>query len=102
MIMDSITENQNIYVLSSDPPESKRTLTVVSACFGMQMEQTAAALFSMKNSGGHFAFSGVDTDLSGPVTRADSDEYTTNLISRIVAGDSPDMCIVYEKGALPQ
>ena len=108
VIMDSITENQNIYVLSPAAPESERTLTVVSACSGTQVEQTAAALFSMKNPGVHIEFSGVDTDLSGPVTRADHDEYTTNLINRIVAGDAPDMCIVseetmrvlYEKGAL--
>ncbi len=106
VIMDSIAENNNIYVLTPTPPKVDRTLTLVSACPGTQLEQTAASLFSMKNPGVKIEFS--EYESSGTATRADWETYTANLVNRIVAGDAPDMFIVpeetmhilYEKGAL--
>lgn len=106
VIMDSITENRNIYVLSPVPPEKDRTLTLVSTSYGNQIEQTAAALFSMKNPGVNIEYSSVES--SGASGWEEAQTYANNLINRIVAGDAPDMFIVsaenmqilYDKGAL--
>lgn len=103
VIMDPMTDNRNIYVLSPVPPGEERILSLVSTNYDNQLEQAAATLFSVKNPGVKIEFSSIDssTDIS-------SEEYTTNLVNRIVAGDAPDMFIVsaqtmrtlYEKGAL--
>ncbi|MDE5747533.1 MAG: extracellular solute-binding protein [Acetatifactor sp.] len=95
VILDPVTENKCIYVLSPTPPEQERVVTLVRAVYGThQMEQTAAALFSMKNPGISIEYSeNMDID---------------NLMNQIVAGDIPDMMIVpaetmqilYEKGVL--
>lgn len=101
VILDPVTENKSVYVLSPNPPGEERVLTLVSTTYGSQMEQTAAALYSMKKPGVSIEFSAISAG-------EDSEAYTTNLINRIVAGDAPDMFIVsadtmrvlYEKGAL--
>ena len=101
VIMDPHTEKENIYVLSPNPPEEDRKLTLVSACYSAEMEKTAAAIFSRKTPGVTIEFSGISST-------EDRQTYTTNLINRIVAGDAPDMFVVYpdtmrllyEKGVL--
>lgn len=101
VIMDPASEHQNIYVLSPNPPEAARTLTLDSVSYDNTVAQAAAAYFSRKNPGINIEFSAVST-------REDGGAYLTNLTSRIVAGDGPDMFIIpadtmhilYEKGAL--
>lgn len=109
VLMDTIAENWNIYVLSPTPPQIDRTLTLVSACPDMQLEQTAAALFSIKKPGVQIEYSTYEPTSEGAGgTRADWEDFTARLVNRIVAGDAPDMFIVpeetmyilYEKGAL--
>ncbi|MBD5529894.1 MAG: extracellular solute-binding protein [Lachnospiraceae bacterium] len=94
VILDPVTENKCIYVLSPTAAEPERVLTLVGTAYGTpQLEQTAAALFSMKKPGVSIAVSEMDVD---------------NLMNQIVAGDAPDMMIVsaetmqilYEKGML--
>lgn len=100
LILDPVTEKKNIYVLSQEAPAEERVLTLVSACNEHSLEQTAAALYSMKKPGVRIAFSTADGE--------DFSSCITNLTNRIVAGDAPDMFIVpaetmhmlYEKGAL--
>lgn len=102
-LMDPVTAGNNIYVLSPTPPAKTRTLSLVSTCHGAELEQSAAALFSMKNPEVNVTFSSFESSGSD-----DQDAYTTNLVNRIVAGDAPDMFVVsaetmytlYEKGAL--
>lgn len=106
VIMDSITENRNIYVLSPVQPEKTRTLTLVSTCYGNQLEQSAVALFSMKNPDVNIEFSSVES--SGASGWEETQAYKNKLINRIIAGDAPDMFIIsaedmqilYDKGAL--
>lgn len=100
LVLDPVTENKSIYVLSREAPVEERVLTLVSACYGHSLEQTAAALYSMKKPGVRIAFSAADGE--------DFSSCITNLTNRIVAGDAPDMFIVpaetmymlYEKDAL--
>lgn len=101
VILDPMTENKCIYVLSSTPPEPDKVLTLVSTLYAQQLEQTAAAYFSMKKPGVSIEFSDIPEGV-------DRSTHTNNLINRIVAGDAPDMFIVssetmhilYEKGVL--
>ncbi|MDE5891415.1 MAG: hypothetical protein K2H45_00680, partial [Acetatifactor sp.] len=51
VILDPVTENKCIYVLSSTPAEPEKVLTLVGTTYEAQLEQTAAALFSMRNPG---------------------------------------------------
>jgi len=105
-VLDPVTEHKSIYVLSSRPGEEEQTLTLVSTCPGTQLEQTAAAMFSMKNPGVSIDFS--DLESSGIQNWEEAQAYTANLINRIVAGEAPDMCVVsaqtmrilYEKDVL--
>ncbi len=106
IIMDPITENQNIYAFSPIPPEKTVTLTLVSTAHESRLEQRAAALFSMKNPGVNIEFTSVES--SGAGNREESERYADNLINRVIAGNAPDMFIVsaenmhllYDKGAL--
>lgn len=101
IVLAPATENKCVYVLSPNPPGEERVLTLVSTSYAYQMEQTAAALYSMKKPGVRIEFSAVPAG-------ENSETYTANLINRIVAGDAPDMFVVsaqtmdvlYEKGAL--
>ena len=94
-ILDPLTDQKGIYVLSPTTPDNARTLTLVSTAYESQLEQTAAALFSMKNLGVNIEYTAISDGES-------------NLINRIVAGDVPDMFIIssetmnilYEKGVL--
>lgn len=100
ILMDSMTETDSIYVLSTTPLEEK-TLTLVSACYGTQMIQNAASLFSIKKPGVSIAFTSISEE-------DDWETYNTNLMNRVIAGDAPDMFIIpaekmqifYEKGVL--
>lgn len=88
VIMDPHTSTHNIYVLSPNPPENSRTITLVSTCSWADTERAAAAVFSRKTPGITIEYSGIgDND--------DYQTYTTNLLNRIAAGDIPDMMIVY-------
>lgn len=106
IILDPATENRCIYAFSPISPQKTRTLTLVSTVYGSGFEQTAAALYSMKNPGVSIEFTGVES--SGASSREEIERYADNLINRIVAGNAPDMFIVsaenmqilYEKGAL--
>ncbi len=88
VIMDPHTANRNIYVLSPVPLAERRTVTLESACYIANTEKTAAAVFSRDNPNIHIAYTGISNS-------DDLDTYTTNLLNRIVAGDIPDMMIVY-------
>lgn len=100
VLMDPVTETKSIYVFSPAPLEEK-TLTLVSACYGTQMIQDAATLFSIKKPGVNIACTSISEG-------DDWETYNTNLINRIISGDAPDMFVVpaekmqilYEKGAL--
>lgn len=101
VIMDPHTATHNIYMLSPNPPEDSRTITLVSTCPWAATERVAAAVFSRKTPGVMIEYSGIgDND--------DYQTYITNLLNRIAAGDIPDMMIVdsdtmqllYEKGIL--
>lgn len=106
VIMDDITQNKNIYVLSPDPPEIDTTLTLDASFFYDPLVESAAARFSMKHPGVRIEYSNADSDDADGWN--DFQAYTNRLIDRIVAGDAPDMFIVsaenmqilYEKGAL--
>lgn len=101
IVLDPATETKSVYVLSPNPPGEERVLTLVSTSYVSQMEQTAAALYSMKTPGVRIEFSAVSDG-------EDNGTYATNLINRIMAGDGPDMFVIsaetmrilYEKGAL--
>lgn len=101
VIMDPHTTTHNIYVLSPNPPENSRTLTLVSAYPQADTERAAAAVFSRKTPG-------ITIEYSETENGDDYQAYTTNLLNRIAAGDIPDMMIVnpdtmqllYEKGLL--
>lgn len=86
LILDPVTEQKSIYTLSQNAPAKERTLTLLSAYDDNPLEQTAAALYSMKNPGVSIEFSVAEgEDLSACIT---------NLTNQIVAGDAPDMFII--------